>query len=789
MAKAVWTNAQIIAQLDSGYHLSGSSLTYGFPASASWFPYAEKTGFSALTSAQQTAATLAIKLWDDLITTDFAYTSNGAAATIKYSNTTTDIGYAHAYYPGSYTGASSVWFNSNYGSNSGTNNLVSPTVGQWGFQTYVHETGHALGLDHPGDYNGGSPTYANDALFMQDSQMYSIMSYFTADNTGADWVASDGRTYYAQTPMLYDILTIQAMYGAETTTRVGNTTYGFNATADAWVFDFTQNKHPVLCIYDSAGNDTIDLSGWSYSCTIDLTPGSFSNCDMMTCNLSIAYGAWIENAIGGGGADRLTGNSLGNTLSGLGGNDILDGGAGNDILLGGDGSDQLTGGTGDDTLTGGAGNDTLTGNDGTDTALYSGLFAAYTISISGGCYLVSGEGVDTLAGIEFARFVDGVYDFLLGLFSDPTTTTTTTTTTDESETGVTVFGSKRSDTISTTVTVAGQSMAGDGADTLYGYAGNDSLDGGLGADVMYGGAGNDIYAVDDAGDQVIELIGQGTDLVRTTLSAFTLGDNLERLTYIGSGDFAGTGNALANILTGGAGDDTLLGFAGNDSLAGNDGADTLDGGLGNDTMVGGAGNDTYVVDSTRDRITERKDGGTDLVTTSLSKYALRAYLEDLTYTGSDAFIGTGNASANVITGGTGNDKLSGAAGNDVLDGLAGDDILEGGAGVDTLSGGEGADTFVFRTIKDMGCNDSADTICDFSTAENDIIDLHLIDAMTKLRGNNTFVFIGEDDFSNTAGQLRFTEGLLAGDINGDGTADFEIRLTGVTTLSETSILL
>ena len=134
------------------------------------------------------------------------------------------------------------------------------------------------------------------------------MSYFKGEDTGADWVASDGHEYDAQTPMLYDVLVIQQMYGADTTTRAGNTTYGYNSTAGEFVYDFTQNLHPIICIYDADGIDTLDLSGSNYSCTLDLTPGSFSNTDMMTSNISIAFGTWIENAIGGTKADTITGN-------------------------------------------------------------------------------------------------------------------------------------------------------------------------------------------------------------------------------------------------------------------------------------------------------------------------------------------------------------------------------------------------------------------------------------------------------------------------------------------------
>jgi serralysin len=101
MVQAVWTNQQIIAQLDSGAHWSGTSWTYGFPTNGSFIPYGEGAGFSALTAAQQSSATLAVKLWDDLITPSITFTANGSAANIKYANTTTNIGYAHTYYPGS----------------------------------------------------------------------------------------------------------------------------------------------------------------------------------------------------------------------------------------------------------------------------------------------------------------------------------------------------------------------------------------------------------------------------------------------------------------------------------------------------------------------------------------------------------------------------------------------------------------------------------------------------------------------------------------------------------------
>ena len=133
--------------------------------------------------------------------------------------------------------------------------------------------------------------------------------------------------------MMEDIVVIQSMYGADTTTRTGNTTYGFHSNADVWLYDFTQNSHPVLCIYDANGNDTLDLSGWNTSSTINLAPGSFSSCDMMTNNISIAKSAWIENAIGGGGNDTIIGNIRNNMLDGRSGNDTLTGAGGNDTFV------------------------------------------------------------------------------------------------------------------------------------------------------------------------------------------------------------------------------------------------------------------------------------------------------------------------------------------------------------------------------------------------------------------------------------------------------------------------
>ena len=234
---------------------------------------------------------------------------------------------------------------------------------------------------------------------------------------------------------------------------------------------------------------------------------------------------------------------------------------------------------------------------------------------------------------------------------------------------------------------------GDDNDVLNGEDGNDTLNGGLGADVMNGGAGNDTFVVDNVGDLVNEALGGGTDLVQTGFTNYQLGANVENLTYTGASNFTGTGNALANTITGGVGNDLL------------------DGGAGADRMVGGAGNDTYIVDAAADVVVEVAGGGTDTVQTSLASYTLGGNVENLTYTGVGNFAGSGNGLNNVITAGVGNDTLNGGGGNDILNGNSGNDTLNGDAGNDQLFGGLGTDTLNGGNGDDsLDGGDGADTL-------------------------------------------------------------------------------
>ena len=349
----------------------------------------------------------------------------------------------------------------------------------------------------------------------------------------------------------------------------------------------------------------------------------------------------ITSVFGGNGADSLDLSAYSTAVT-------ISGGSGNDTILGGAGNDSIDGSSGDDSMVGGLGNDYYLVSSSLDNILEN-----------------FGEGTDTIqAGITY-----------------------------------TLSGNVEVGTLSgaSVIHLYGNVLA----NSLYGNTGANSIDGGIGADTMIGGTGNDTYFVEDGGDIVIELALGGTDWVVSTLNAYTLADQVERLLLTGSA-ITGIGNSLANSIVGNGENNSLVGGDGADTFLGNSGDDFLDGGVGVDSMVGGDGDDYYLVDTLTDRASESLVGGTDTLLVSVSGYIMATYannVENAVLSGLFTSL-SGNSIANSLVGNAAANSLSGVAGNDTLIGFAGSDTLNGGADADSMIGGLDNDYYLVDNLSD-----------------------------------------------------------------------------------------
>lgn len=229
-----------------------------------------------------------------------------------------------------------------------------------------------------------------------------------------------------------------------------------------------------------------------------------------------------------------------------------------------------------------------------------------------------------------------------------------------------------------------------GDDSLVGLGGGDLLNGGTGNDTMVGGAGSDTYIVDSVLDVITEFSGAVNGTADTVFSSVTrtLEAAVEHLVLTGTGATSGTGNALANRISGNGGNNTLNGAGGND---------TLEGLAGEDSLIGGPGDDVFYINSAGDRVSEFAGQGVDKVFTTIS-YTLGGAIENAAALGAANVTLTGNALANRIEGNAGNNYIRGGGGVDTLIGGAGDDTLVAEGGNDVLIGGTGRDTFVFTGV-------------------------------------------------------------------------------------------
>ncbi|WP_258232724.1 M10 family metallopeptidase, partial [Pseudomonas brassicacearum] len=533
----------------TGSATTGTSLTYSFMTMKSIFPwiYSSENEYESgyvLTSAQQNSITSALGAWSSVSNVRFT----------KVSETTTNVGdlrfggygdmpdsyAAWGYFPSRSPSGGDVWIGP-------VTNDPAPVKGTYDYMTFMHEIGHALGLKHP-----FSPSATNSTVLSAqfDDVRYTIMSY------------NNNYSYEPTTPMLLDIAAIQSLYGANKQWLVGNNTYSWAA-----------NQSVFETIWDAGGIDTIDASNQLQAVRINLNEGEFSKIGKTFQNLStqtdfneglaIAYGAKIENAIGSVNDDTLIGNALANVLNGGAGKDVMIGGAGNDTYVVDDINDvvQETGAldSGIDivlassnyVLSANVETLTLTGArniNGTGNALNNRITGNAGVNVLDG-----GLGIDTLIGGtgNDTYVVDNLKDVI-------SETSTLAGEIDSVRASVNwVLGANLENlTLTGSADLNGSGNALN--NVLTGNAGNNLLDGLAGRDTLVGGAGNDTYVLDNAGDNVVELAGEGIDLVRTAVS-HTLSANVENAMLLGVAALNLTGNTSDNVLIGNAAANVLNG--------------------------------------------------------------------------------------------------------------------------------------------------------------------------------------------------------------------------------------
>ena len=383
-----WTyNGGLAAQYSDNYSISAGSAhkwgggAAGTPGSLTYY-FDPASGFTIGQIAMYQAA---MQLWTDEANVTFTQVTSAAQADMQlylYGSTTPSVPLDHGAYaspiytagtPGATTLPATQSMTVSVETTGGWATLDSLTAnGGYGPATLVHELGHVIGLMHAGPYNGN-----NDEVLQQlspyDSNLYSTMSYVRpTDNArfSANYLpqnTSYGPQTTSVTPQMLDIIAAQQLYGAPSDTQLtsGGQVFGFNCNitdATNIFFNFAIDVNPVVTIWDSGKNNTLDLSGFSTSSAVNLNAGGFSSVAGMTNNVAIAYGTAIDTAIGGSGDDSFIVNTQSDTIDGGGGSNI---------------------------------------------AQFSSAYASYVITQNAGAVLVNnGTATDTLTNIQSLVFAD-----------------------------------------------------------------------------------------------------------------------------------------------------------------------------------------------------------------------------------------------------------------------------------------------------------------------------------------------------------------------------------------------
>lgn len=773
-----------------GYSLNGTGVTgtpavvtYAFRATSGAMPL-DTVGFARFNAAQITATEAIMAGWSDVANVTFVRSGSGTTGANVYSDNATMLfgnyitgnagAAAFTFYPGDTSNASQaddIWVNTSLSYE------VNPTLYDYGYLTLAHEIGHAIGLEDAEylDPGYGSPSYSVNAGYFEDTQQYSVMSYWSASNSGADFGA-----LYAAAPMMDDIAAAQKLYGANMTTRTGDTVYGFNSNADRAWFQATSAGTPVIfAVWDAGGIDTFDFSGYAQDAVIDLRATHFSSVGGLIGNVSIAQGVTIENAIGGSGNDVFYGNAADNTLNGGAGNDAVDysavkaaltvslaagtataAGIGHDTLIkietviGGSGADSLTGdnngnwlygGNGKDILTGGGGNDYLNGGTGTDV-MYGGS-GNDTYVVDNITDVISEQ---TVAGVDDGG-VDTVISYATYTLGDGFENLTLTGTSNISGTG---------NNLNNVIT---------------GNAASNVLSGGGGNDVIYDG---DAYTgiISDAGGA---FHGSIATALAISPAAFSLAADadIENATTVGHATIQGTGDGTLRMYSFTAAKGATATF-------------DIDHTFGMDSYL-------RLYDAAGNLIAEDDDAASLSQGAGGSTSASDSYLSWTFAAGGTYYIEVSEYSHDAVAVGDTYELNFSLANNGAV--VGGNDVIDGGAGADAMHGGLGNDTYYVDNTGDTVSEDAnagvdlVNASVSFTLGANvDNLTLNggnldgtgngLANVLVGTAGNNILTGFGGDDimFAGAGNDtLNGGDGVDTADYSSD-TAGFTASLTGGT---------
>ncbi|MFL9672331.1 S8 family serine peptidase [Pseudomonas marginalis] len=515
------------------------------------------------------------------------------------------------------------------------------------------------------------------------------------------------------------------------------------------------------------GNDVYVING--PDAVIETVNGGYDTIQTSLSVLQLA--ANVEALVSMGIGLQLTGNGLANELHGDAGSNALYGLAGDDLLNAGMGDDTLNGGRGNDLLYGGGGSDTYVFNRGDGQDLIINGLTGVTPQTG---TLLFGNDVNARQ-LWFSRSGDNLLVEVVGTEDRVTLRDWYANAANRLERILTGDGVALYEIDGLVQTMAAYRAAHPEFNPRVGFEGPDDAtlrsvlaaasvprsvvvqgppQGSPVADTMQGISGDDVYYVDHRDDKIIEAPNAGTDTVVVSSQAliplpyYTLPENVENGRILGTTGMTLWGNALANVLYAGDGDDQLIGsttasdvpnndtvsyqyaksaitlnltfdhyapeVAGgsgkdellyidnaigsgyNDTITGNAKGNTIDGASGADWMAGGNGDDTYVVENAGDIVIENRSAGTDTVNSWLINYILADNVENARILQLGKTWLTGNDLANVIYASQDSNVMDGAGGSDTVsyENMTSAVVVSLDLASDQQTAGSGSDTLI-----------------------------------------------------------------------------------------------